>query len=166
MFKENDKWKSFNNLFSFFKQIHRYSDSPDALLRYVGEFAQWYYSLEKVQFVDAHETPSQKASGQIYPIHEDDDHVIGYFKVERARDDVKHAKSYKPLDDFFSVATILIENAFLKTKEKRLLSEIIDIQLRLLDARTKGGEMHSKNVQSLGLSIAGKLGLSLKEMIG
>lgn len=163
MFRIDRKVATFNNVFAFFESINRYSDDPEKLLNYVCHFSEGYFSLKQVTFVHAREESIHNPMGQIYPIRENDT-VIGYFMVEKQSEQQDKTEFKTTLDDFFSVATIIIENAYLKQREKQLFSDIVDIQLNMLDARTKGGEKHSKNVQSLGLSIAGRMGFSLKKM--
>src|SRR6056297_1642788 len=163
MFNTGHKMVSFNSIFRFFEHINRFSDDPGHLLQYICQFSQTYFSLEQIKFVDAHQKAIQSERHQFYPIHENEKEM-GYFVVEKTSAQNQQTSFNHTLDNFFSVVTIIVENAFLKQKEKKLFSDIVDIQLKLLDARTKGGEMHSKNVQSLGLTIAEKIGVSFKEM--
>lgn len=106
----------------------------------------------------------------IYPVYGKRD-LIGFFYVvgnklnsaqEFSVDSM--AKTQEMMLNFFSIVSLMIENSYLRQKEQRLLTEIINIQLEFLNARTKGAELHSRNVQKLAVDIGNELKLSKREL--
>lgn len=150
----------YSDIFSFFKYVNEFSYDPERLIAYVRDFAREYFSLKDLEFFYTTEYEKSPLKNRIYyPVFESN-RLIGYFFTEKSRDIEINKAAYR---NFFSIVSVIIENSYLKFREKKLFSDIVDVQLKLLNARTEGGEMHSKNVQVLALAISEDMNLSVKE---
>ncbi len=182
---------SLDHLIEFFQQTSVRSTDPKSLVHYISDYLFYTFQFRGISFFETLSADQDQPKLVYTQYHPDcnpqeretlihginsspllsevkvnpigtGDGRIGFFTWIH---DSSIGHEYDSLqEDLLSVLSLIIENAYIQFKQQIMLEEIVGIQLELFNARTRGGKLHTQNVQRLALTLAREMNLSRKEL--